>query len=163
MTTDAFHKAFDTTELALADLVLKVLSDAPNREKRGWEMLYTSVGNVTDDNVEMLAAALGSAARQRLDNMIATVKGSEEVLTHDQAKAAVMATDVGEAIREIIDAADRAGTEASALSKRLDVSLAEKQSDRDVLSRAKDIQLTKAMEGAPVSLLTAMELAKMTS
>lgn len=162
MTTDAFQKAFDRTELALADLVLKVLSDAPNREKRRWEMLYKSMGNVTDDNLEMLAAALGSAARQRLDNMIATVRGSEEVLTHDQARVAVMATDVGEALKEIIDAADRAGTEASALSKGIDASLAGKRNDRDVLAKAKDIQLTKAMEGKPVSLLTAMELAKVT-
>jgi predicted ATPase len=164
MITTEFDKAFGTTELCLSELLLKVHDAAPNGDKRRWELLVKAVDGMIGlpkPSLELLAAALGDAARHRLDDMVAAVGGAEAVLTPNEAREAVLATDVGDALREIIDMAERAGTEASALSKQVNASLAEKQSDRDVLAKAKDIQLSKAMAGSPVSLLTAMELAKM--
>lgn len=163
MITTEFDKAFGTTELCLSDLILKVHDAAPNRDKRQWELLAKAVDGMIglpEPSLELLAAALGDAALQRLDEMVAAVAGAEAVLTPNEAREAVLATEVGDALREIFDMAERAGTEASALSKQVDASLAEKQNDRDVLAKAKDIQLYKAMAGSPVSLLTAMELAR---
>ena len=69
MSTTAFEKAFGTTELCLSDMILKVHDSVPNAEKRRWDLLSKSLGNVTEGNLEMLAAALDDAARDRLNKM----------------------------------------------------------------------------------------------
>lgn len=132
----------------------------PNAEKRRWDLLSKSLGNVTEGNLEMLAAALLDAARRRLDEMVSAVQGAEALLTRDQARAAVLETDVGSTLQELVEMAERAGTEASSLSKSIDASLAKKADERRLMDRAKELQVEKAREGRPVSLLQAIEIAK---
>lgn len=95
MTTTAFDKAFGTTELCLSDKILKVHDAVPNRDKRQWELLSKSLGNVTEGNLEMLAVALGDAARERFNRMFASVSQSEGALTVEQARRAVLESEVG--------------------------------------------------------------------
>ncbi len=160
MTTTAFDKAFGTTKWDLSDRLMKVHDAVPNAEKRRWDLLSKSLGNVTEGNLEMLAAALLDAARGRLEEMVSAVQGAEALLTRDQARAAVLETDVGSTLQELVEMAERAGTEASSLSKSIDASLAKKADQRRVMDRAKELQVEKAREGRPVSLLQAIEIAK---
>lgn len=59
--------------------------------------------------------------------------------------------------------AKRADVEAKPRSKQVDASPVEKQNDRNALATANGTQMEEAMEGNPISLLTATEIAKAAS
>ena len=59
--------------------------------------------------------------------------------------------------------AKRAAIEAAPLTKQIDESLAKKADERRVMERAKELQIAKAREGRPVSMLQAIEIAKATA
>ena len=160
MTTTAFEKAFGTTEPCLSDMILKVHDSVLNAEKRRWDLLSKSLRNVIEGNLEILAAALGDAARERLNKMTIALQDAEIALTHDQASTTVKSSEVGSALSEILYMAERAAVEASPLTKQLDASLAKKANEKRLMERAKELQIEKAREGRPVSLLQAIEIAK---
>ncbi|MEM7470977.1 MAG: hypothetical protein AAF340_06440 [Pseudomonadota bacterium] len=161
--TDEFEKAFGTTQHRLSRLLLKVHDAAPNREKRRWELLSKATEGTLEQgapNLALLAETLRDAALNRLNEMIARVQGTDGVLTHDQARSAVHATDVGSALSEVLEMAERAAVEAAPLSKRIEASLTEKECERRLMDKARQVQFHKACEGQPISLLTAIDIAK---
>ncbi|MEM9765677.1 MAG: hypothetical protein AAF968_24790 [Pseudomonadota bacterium] len=106
-----FEKVFGMSERGLSGLLLKVHDAVPNREKRRWELLAKVAEGTrrqSDPDLAVLAGALRDAAHDRLNGMVASMQGAEGVLTRDQARAAVRATDVGGALAEIMDIASTA-------------------------------------------------------
>lgn len=163
MNTTDFDKAFGTTEWDLCDRLMKVHDAVPNGDKRRWELLTKATDAVLEGrtpDLEMLAAAMGDAARRQLEGMIAAVSGESGVLSHDLAKAAVMKTDLGEMLRDVLERAERAAVAAAPITKQLDASLSKKAEDRRLMDRARQLQVEKAREGRPVSLLQAIDIAK---
>lgn len=164
MTNEIFKASFGTDEASLMGAILKVHDAAPNADKRAWRLLLKATEAAalddTEPNMSLLAGALYDAARGRLNDMVSSVQGAEGVLTHEQAVAAVAKTDVGLALREIIDMADEASITASSLAKSVEASLSRKDAERRLFDRARELQIEKAGEGIPVSLLTAVEIAK---
>ena len=161
---DFFKSKYGPDDDALLDALLKVHDHVGNAHKRSWALLAKVAEDAFMDgseaNLELLAAALVDAARGQLNDMIAAVHGTGELLSHDQARVAVLETDVGQTLSDLLENAERAASAASQVSKRIDASLAKKANERRQMVRAKEIQLTKAREGRPVSLLQAIEIAK---
>ncbi|MEM7710762.1 MAG: hypothetical protein AAF264_08440 [Pseudomonadota bacterium] len=161
--TNEFVKAFGTTERGLHALLIKVHDAVPNRDKRRWELLARVAERTreqSDPDLASLAGALRDAALDRLNGMVARVEGTDGVLTHDQAKTAVHSTEVGAALAEIMEMAERAAVEAAPLSKQIDASLAKKADQGRLIERARELQVEKSREGQPISLLTAIDIAK---
>lgn len=158
-----FEKAFGATERGLSGLLLKVHDAVPNREKRRWGLLAKAVDGARDQgapNLALLAETLRDAALDRLNEMILKVQGTDGVLTHDQARAAVQSTEVGAALTEIMEMAEQATVEAAPLSKKIDASIAKKADEGRLIERAKELQVEKAREGQLISLLAAIDIAK---
>lgn len=150
----------------LVDALLKVHDSAPPAEKRSWLLLAKAAedavayqAEIGAVNLEPLAGALLDAARSRLEDMVNSVLNSDPAMTRDAAERAVAATDVGSMLEEIVDMAGRIAEAAPSLTK-LDESLVKKAAERDLIDRAKAIQVEKARAGAPVSLLHAYDIAK---
>jgi len=150
----------------LIDALLRVHDSAPLAEKRSWLLLAKAAEDAAAHqakigavNLEPLAGALLDAARSRLEGMVKSVLNSGPAMTRDAAERAVAATDVGSMLEDIVDMAGRIAEAAPSLTK-LDASLAKKAAERDLIDRAKAIQIEKARDGAPVSLVAAIEIAK---
>lgn len=162
--SDLFKSEYGPNGDVLLDALLKVHDSVGNAYKRRWALLAKAAEDAVADgeeaNLEMLAQALLDAAKERLNDMVAAVEGGGELLTHDQARAAVLETEVGQTLQDIHDAAERVASEASQISKRVEASLAAKDAERRQFDRAKEIQVEKAREGRPLSLLQAVEIAK---
>lgn len=148
----------------LIDDVLKIHDAVPNGEKRKWVLLAKAVTDEMDlgqsANPKLLGASLIAACQERLNSMIDGVKAADASFTHKQACDAVQATELGRLLIKVRDMAEEAAIEASELSKQLLGELSEQDAHKRITKKAKDIQVAKAKAGFPVSLLTAMELAK---
>ncbi|MGH1444794.1 MAG: hypothetical protein ACRBBO_01990 [Cognatishimia sp.] len=148
----------------LIDDVLKIHDAVPNGEKRKWVLLAKAVTDEMDlgqsANPELLGASLIAACQERLNSMVIAVKAADATFTHKQALDAVQTTDLGRLLIKVRDTAEAAAIEASELSKQLHGELSERDAYKRITKKAKDIQIAKAKAGFPVSLLTAMELAK---
>lgn len=165
-----FVKAVGRSGLTLIDAILRVHDDAPNAEKRSWGLLAKTASDVnewhadgSDVDLQPLAGALADAARRRREAMIGRIMNADPAMTRTAAEDAVEATDVGSALADILDMAERIETAAPGLSKALDERLARKASEDEIIERAKEVQLEKAKAGTPVSLVQAIELAKAAS
>lgn len=161
--TNEFEKAFGATERGLSGLLLKVHDAVPNRAKRKWDLLAKAVDAAreqSDPDLALLAGAMRDAALDRLNEMTARLQEADGILTHDQSKAAVHSTEVGKALSEIMVMAERAAVEAAPISKQIDASLMKKEDERRLMDRARQAQFDSACEGRPISLLTAIDIAK---
>jgi len=165
-----FEKTVGRSGEPLLDAILRVHDEAPNAEKRGWGLLAMAAEDLATDqadgsevDLQPLAGALADAARRRREAMVSRVMEADSAMTRAAAEDAVEATDVGSALADILDMAERIENAAPSLSKALDERLAKKASERDVIDRAKVLQVERARAGKPVSLVSAMELAKAAS
>lgn len=161
---DLFKSRYGPEQRSLIDALLKVHDHVGNVEKRPWLLLAKVAEDVAasnnDTSVEMLAAALVDAARKRLNDAIIKVQGRTDILTHDQARKAVLETDVGQTLQDLLETAESAALATSLMSKRVDASLAAKADEQRLFDCAKDIQVSKARAGRPVTLIDALEIAK---
>lgn len=159
-----FEKTVGRSGEPLLDAILRVHDDAPNAEKRSWDLLAKAAEDmemaVSEVDLQPLAGALADAARKRREAMVTNVLNADPAMTRAAAEDAVDATDVGSALADILDMAERIETAAPSLSKALDKRLAQKASEQGVIERAKGIQLEKAKAGQSVSLVHAIEIAK---
>ncbi|MBU2588694.1 MAG: hypothetical protein KJ872_11335 [Alphaproteobacteria bacterium] len=161
-----FEKTVGRSGEPLLDAILRLHDEAPNAEKRGWALLAKAAEDAataqTEGEVDLqpLAGALADAARRRREAMVTNVLNADPAMTRAAAEQAVDATDVGSALADILDMAERIETAAPSLSKALDERLAQKASEQDVIERAKQLQVEKARAGTPVSLVQAIEIAK---
>jgi len=161
-----FEKTVGRSGEPLLDAILRVHDDAPNAEKRGWGLLAKAAEDMAtaetegDVDFQPLAGALADAARRRLETMVKNVLNADSAMTRAVAEDAVEATDVGSALADILDMAERIETAAPSLAKALDARLAQKAAEDAVIERAKRFQVERAKAGTPVSLVQAIELAK---
>lgn len=162
-----FEKTVGRSGEPLLDAILRVHDEAPNAEKRGWGLLAKAAEDLAIDqadgsevDLQPLAGALADAARRRREAMVSRVMEADSAMTRAAAEDAVEATDVGSTLADILDMAERIETAAPSLGKALDDRLARKVSERDVIERAKVLQVERAKSGTPVSLVHAIELAK---
>lgn len=166
MTHALFKSAYGSNQLGLLDTLLKVHDAVPNSEKRAWSLLAKvseqAMLEGTLSRIELLAGALEDAARKRLTAMVKSVASSADCVTHEHAVAFVKSSEMGSALHDIINAAEQASMQACALNKRVDASLSEKSAQRNIIDKAKGLQIAKAREGRPISLVDAIELAKST-
>lgn len=165
-----FEKTVGLAHVPLLDAILMVHDDAPNAEKRGWGLLAKAAEDLATDqadggevDLQPLAGALADAARRRREAMVTNVLNADPAMTRAAAENAVDATDVGSALADILDMAERIEIAAPSLSKALEERLAQKASEREVIERAKVLQVERAKVGTPVSLVQAIELAKAAS
>jgi len=161
-----FEKTVGRTREPLLDAILMVHDEAPNAEKRSWGLLAKAAEDIasaeTEGEVDLqpLAGALADAARRRREAMVTNVLNADSAMTRTAAEDAVEATDIGSTLADILDMAERIETAAPSLSKALDERLAQKASERELIERAKRLQLERARAGTPVSLVSAIEIAK---
>ena len=162
-----FDKTVGRTREPLLDAILLVHDGAPNAEKRGWGLLAKAAEDLATDQVEgdevdlqPLAGALADAARMRRESMVSRVMDADPAVTRAAAENAVEATDVGSALADILDMAERIESAAPSLSKALDDSIARKASEREIIEHAKQVQIERAKAGRLVSLVGAIEIAK---